>query len=306
MSPRRSPGPLASRRGKSQRPPGSRKTVPGGFSEIARSTDSISMGAYLRVAFVTGGHPFDLPSMHAALRALPGIEVFPQHMDDWCGPKAARQSYDVVVFYHMLMDAPAEKGAWYQGNVKAALEELGQSAQGIVVLHHAILAYPQWRFWSDLVGIGDRNFGYHANQQLQVRAADPGHPITRGLADWDMIDETYTMTDPSPEDGNAILLTVDHPQSMKCLAWARQFGQARVFCFQSGHDGQTFSHPMFREILERGIHWVAPSTKPAKLPATMPGIVFTEKGKTVLQEGPTPVCGPGLILCETIYSGLTN
>jgi 2-desacetyl-2-hydroxyethyl bacteriochlorophyllide A dehydrogenase len=264
------------------------------------------MNSPIKVAFVSGGHPYEVAPLHAALRALPGLEIYPQHMDDWCAAGQARQSYDVVVFYHMLMDGPPEKGAWYQGAVRAALEELGTTGQGIVVLHHAILGYPQWKFWSDLVGIAERKFGYHQNQQLRVHVADAGHPITRGLKDWDMADETYTMAEPLPADGNTPLLTVEHSKSMKCLAWTRAFRKAKVFCFQSGHDGLTFVNPLFREVLARGIRWVAPAAQPAKLPATMPGIVFVEKGKAVLQDEPTPVCGPGQILCETLYSGLTN
>ncbi len=264
------------------------------------------MGHILKVAFVSGGHPFETPALHAALRALPGLDIYTQHMDDWTASGPARQTYDVVVFYHMHMDGPPEKGAWYQGTVKAALEELGTTGQGIVVLHHALLGYPQWKFWSDLVGIADRKFGYHQNQQFRVHVADAGHPITRGLQDWDMPDETYTMDEPLAANGNTPLLTVEHPLSMKCIAWTRQFGQARVFCFASGHDGLTFVNPMFREVLGRGIRWAAPSAQPAKLPATMPGIMFAEKGKAVLQQEPSPVCAPGQILCETLYSGLTN
>ena len=38
----------------------------------------------------------------------------------------------------------------------------------------------------------------------------------------------------------------------------------------------------------------------------MKAIMFVEKGKAVLQEEDAPTCRPGHILCETIYSGLTN
>jgi len=264
------------------------------------------VNAIIKVAFVTGGHPYELQPLHAALRALPGVDVYPQHMDDWCAAGKARQAYDAVVFYHMLMDDPPEKGAWYQGTVKAALEELGTTGQGIVILHHAILGYPQWKFWSDLVGITDRKFGYHVHQSISVHVADTGHPITRGLQDWEMVDETYTLAEPMAADGNTPLLTVEHEKSMKCIAWMRQFGKAKVFCFQSGHDGQTFAVPMFREVLGRGIRWVAPTAQPVQLPATMRGLMFVEKDKAALQDEATPVCSPGQILCRTLYTGLTN
>lgn len=46
--------------------------------------------------------------------------------------------------------------------------------------------------------------------------------------------------------------------------------------------------------------------KPLNLPAKMRGIIFSEKGKAVLQDEPTPGCDAGKVLCESLYSGLTN
>jgi len=69
------------------------------------------------------------------------------------------------------------------------------------------------------------------------------------------MDETYAM-DSAGED-SAVLLTTDHPQSVKTIAWVRTYKNARVFCFQAGHDDQAFSDPNFRTVVGRGIRWVA-------------------------------------------------
>jgi 2-desacetyl-2-hydroxyethyl bacteriochlorophyllide A dehydrogenase len=42
------------------------------------------------------------------------------------------------------------------------------------------------------------------------------------------------------------------------------------------------------------------------LPETMTGIMFTEKGQAELQSEPTPTLQPGTVLCESLYTGLTN
>jgi hypothetical protein len=146
--------------------------------------------APLRVAVVTGGHTFDVLNFHRLFRALPGVDAYIQHMEDFVAtPQAVRDQYDVVLFYHMLMQNPPP------APVKAALEHLGATEQGIVVLHHALLAYPQWTVCSEIVGIADRKFGFHYNQKISVRVANSQHPITRGLESWEMTDETYTMAD---------------------------------------------------------------------------------------------------------------
>ena len=123
-------------------------------------------------------------------------------------------------------------------------------------MHHALLAFPKWPFWSELCGIEDRdNFEYYHDETLDVDVVDAEHPITSGMKPWRMVDETYLMDD-AGEDSH-ILLTVDHPRSMRTIAWTRQFGQARVFCLESGHDHQTFVDPNYRRVVSRGIAWAA-------------------------------------------------
>jgi type 1 glutamine amidotransferase len=208
----------------------------------------------VKTAVVTGRHPFDVPSFHEALRNMPEVDAYPQHLEDFAADAGkVRDSYGVVVFYNMHMETPTSEGPWYDRSARIALEKLGETDQGIVVLHHAVLAYPKWGLWNDLVGIQDRSFGYHMNQEVRVHVANPDHPITEGLADFSLVDETYTMA--SAGEGSDVLLTVDHKLSMATIGWTRRFRNARVFCFQSGHDRLAFADPNFRTILSRGIHW---------------------------------------------------
>ena len=218
---------------------------------------SAAGAASLRVAVITGGHLFDVPNFHRLFRALDGIEAYIQPMADFAAtPEKVRDSYDVLLFYIMLMDDLAEAKAPRPANqARAVLERLGASEQGIVIMHHALLAYPKSALWSEIVGIADRKFTFDHDQRLQVQVADANHPITRGLRSWEMLDETYGMANAG--EGSTILLTVDHPKSMKTIAWTRQYRKARVFCTESGHDNQTWLNPNFKEVLRRGILWSA-------------------------------------------------
>ena len=209
------------------------------------------------VAVVTGGHSFDVPNFHRLFCALPGIEPYIQSLDDYTStPRSAREAYEVVLFYTMKMETPSnENQPWYAGQPLTALSELGETAQGIVVLHHAILGHPNWPVWAEIVGIPDRSFGYHIGETVTTQIACPDHPITCGLAPWTMTDETYSMA--GAGDGSQILLTYDHPKSMRTIAWARQYRSSRVFCYQAGHDNDTWQDAHFREALARGIAWAA-------------------------------------------------
>lgn len=211
----------------------------------------------VKVAVITGGHGYDVINFHQLFRSIEGADIYIQHLDDFCqSPEELRDSYDVALFYIMMMETPTDNGLpWYSGKPKTALEHLGEIEQGIFVLHHAILAYPQWPTWNEIVGIKERNFGFHIGQTIQVDITNPEHPITKGMQPWEMVDETYTMNN-AGEDSN-ILLTVDHPKSMKTIAWTRNYKQARVFCYESGHSNEAWSNRQFRAIVSRGIRWLA-------------------------------------------------
>jgi len=210
-----------------------------------------------RVAVITGGHPFDVPNFHKFFRAIKDADIYIQHMDEFASSdEKTRNSYDAVLFYIMLIDVPSDDNVpGYAGKPKSALENLTKTGQAIFILHHAILAYPKWDLWNDLVGINKREFGYHPDQNVHINISKKNHPIVKGLKDWDMPDETYTMD--NADEGSEILLTADHPKSMKTIAWTRKCGKSRVFCLQSGHDNLTWENPNFAEVVRRGIQWCA-------------------------------------------------
>jgi hypothetical protein len=212
----------------------------------------------VKVAVVTGGHSYDVPNFHRLWRSLPApLDVYVQHLDDFASsPPDVRDGYDVALFYIMLRDGPTDEGlAWHQGKPASALGHLGETGQGIVVLHHGILAYPAWPAWSEMTGVPGQNFGYYMEQTVTTEIANPGHPVTRGLQPWTMVDETYTMPDAGP--GSEVLLTYSHARSMRSIAWTRAYRQSRVFCYQAGHDNVTWQDPNFREVLRRGLLWSA-------------------------------------------------
>ena len=103
--------------------------------------DPFSGEGKIKVAAVTGHHAFDVPGFHALFRSFPDVDAYIQHMEDWGSDwgKVGDQ-YHVVVFYHMPKAAPTDDGHWTVRPFKSAMERLGQTEQGILVLHHAIVA----------------------------------------------------------------------------------------------------------------------------------------------------------------------
>jgi len=209
-------------------------------------------------AVVTGHHEFDVPEFERAFRAMPDVDHYTQSLGNFVADAGdVREVYDAVVFYNF--HRPSCAGNTIGEDTVEAIRRLGEAGQGVVVLHHGLLAYPEWDRWSDLCGIADRSFDYHQDRTVDVQITELDHPITAGVEPWTMTDEVYDMAGPSDQDTYAsdVLLTVQHPESLDALAWTRTYDNSRVFCFQSGHDARVFSDHRFREVLRRGIHWSA-------------------------------------------------
>jgi type 1 glutamine amidotransferase len=134
-------------------------------------------------------------------------------------------------------------------------DHLGSTKQGIVLLHHAILSYQTWPFWNAVSGTTDRRFTYFPEQELRCRVTGRRHPITEGIDQFTIVDESYAMAE--PDGDNEVLITTDHANSLRSIAWIRTYRSSRVFCYQSGHDNRTWSDATFQRVLHRGILWAA-------------------------------------------------
>ena len=203
----------------------------------------------IHTAVVTGGHFYEVVGFHRLFRSLDGVDAYVQHMDDFVlAPREERDGYDVVLFFTMLLEGP-------HGERLQPLEQVAANRQGVVVLHHSILAFPFspfWRRWTDLPNL---THSVDPPEPITTAIADPDHPVTAGLADWRMNDEIYRMEGPTAD--SRVLLRTNHPNSMRTLAWARETGGQRVVCYQGGHDHLAWTHPSYGAFLTRAIKWCA-------------------------------------------------
>jgi len=203
-------------------------------------------GENLRIAVVTGEHDFEADRLAAAFDSMGGIDwTWRDLFDLVADPNAA--DFDAAVFYNFHQGTPSEE-------TSGALLAMTRRGQGIVLLHHGILAYLDWDEFGRICRAPNRKFGYHPGQRVRVHVEDPQHPIVAGVEDWEMTDETYTIE--SQPDAH-VILTTGHPLSMPAVGWVHEYGASRVFCFQSGHDNRAYRTPEFRRVLAQGIRWVA-------------------------------------------------
>ena len=215
----------------------------------------------VRVLVVTGGHDFEKE---------PFFQVFKDNTDITYKavehPNAqalftadAAKDYDVLVFYDMHQEITDE--------AKADLVARLKDGKGLLVLHHAIADYQKWPEYEKIIGakyylektvvkgVDKARSGYKHGMHFTLRVADPAHPVTRGVKDYGIIDETYKWFDVDKDVHP--LLTTEEPESNHVVAWAKTYENARVVYMQSGHDHTAYENPNFRQVLRQAINWTA-------------------------------------------------
>lgn len=206
----------------------------------------------LRLLVVTGGHDFptsfytlfDSPSEFQWDHATSNHEAFRSDL---------RGRYDVLVLY----DSSTEISETEKSN----LTDFVQSGKGLVVLHHALVDYPDWRWWwHEVVGgkyllkpeAGLPASTYLHDQEVVVEPVGK-HPILSGIGRARVSDETYKGMWISPDVD--VILKTDNPTSDGPVAWISPYEKSRVVCIQLGHDEQAHRHPTYRKLVRNAILW---------------------------------------------------
>ncbi len=233
--------------------------------EVAASDDKPATAdkAKIRAVVVVGGHGFNAKKFSPMFEAMADLDFDirpaqpkdkPHLFDD-----ISKFPYDVIFLYNMRNKLTDAQGANFL--------KLLDKGVGLFVCHHAIAGFQDWPGWPDLIGAryflknemfrgaqGVRSVWKH-DVDLRMHVEDANHPITKGLKDFDINDETYGKWRFLP--GNHLLISTVHELSNKQIAWTRVRDGRRVFFMQLGHGPAAWKNKSFRYLLARGIRWTA-------------------------------------------------
>lgn len=222
------------------------------FTSIAESE--------IRVAVITGGHGYDKEPFEAMWASMPDIKV---EYFDYAGRKCAffdddkYKEFNTIVFYNFRQKITKKQ----QQNFLAMLN----GGKKIIVMHHAISAFPEWDEFSKIIGAkyfsedmeweGKKyeRSKYKHDVKIPVHVADKNHPITQGVEDFEEIDETYSQFYISPDVH--VLLTTNHPESASFIGWVNKYNNTEIFFIQLGHGPQNFANEQFRKLIYNAIKW---------------------------------------------------
>jgi type 1 glutamine amidotransferase len=217
--------------------------------------------AKIRVLITTGGHGFEAAPFFAVFDAMPDViyskATLPEDAD--LLKPGLDEKFDVIVRYDMVSAISPQQ--------QKAFVELLNKGIGLVALHHNLVAHRNWDEYRKIIGgklllepttIDGKEFAkspYRHDEDLTIHVVDPQHPITQGMGDFRIHDETYGLFYTSP--AIHVLLSTDHPRNNPLVAWTNDYGKSRVVYLMLGHDGKAYENPQYRELVHRSIRWAA-------------------------------------------------
>jgi len=215
----------------------------------------------LRLLIVHGGHDFETNQFLQVFRDNTNVtfEVVQHPLAHARWQAEPAQAWDVLVLYDLWQEI--------SDAAKADLVTRLKEGKGLLVLHHALANYQNWPEYERIIGgkyylqkqavngVEKPQSTYKHDVEFTVRVANNQHPVTKGLTDFTIHDETYGQFEVSSQ--THALLTTEEPTSGKTIAWAKTYEAARVVYVQLGHDHLAYENPSFRRLIANAIHWVA-------------------------------------------------
>jgi uncharacterized protein len=225
------------------------------------------------------------------------VVTAPQSGGDFSGFKPEFEKYRVVVSNYDAPDWPAA--------LRSRFEQYMKNGGGLVVVHAADNAFPNWPAYNEMIGVGGwrnrtetagphwyyedgksvsdthpGNAGNHGRRiPYMVTARDTEHPITKGLpkAWMHQGDELYNSLR-GPGKNMTVLATAwsdpansgtghDEPTLM-----VLRYSKGRIFHTVMGHDVNALSCVGFITTFQRGTEWAATGNVTQKVPSNFPTV----------------------------------
>jgi type 1 glutamine amidotransferase len=156
------------------------------------------------------------------------------------------KKYDVVLFYGSGMefkDAEQEKG----------LCDFVREGRAYAGIHSATDSFKKSDAYWELVG---GRFAGHGGGKFSVYIHDQEHPITAGLTEFEIQDETYSHQYHKNMCMRS-LIRMNRGEERQSMGWVQPYGKGRVFYTSLGHGREAWTNPQFQRLVVRGLYWSA-------------------------------------------------
>jgi type 1 glutamine amidotransferase len=189
------------------------------------------------------------PQIYADLDYMPTVDLIVQSM--------SRSAIETNQFRGLqaAVEAGAGMAGWHGGIVAS----YPNTAPYLQMIGAQFVAHPG-KQPDDRTGEQSDSYVPHT---VNITALGRQHPITQGIADFDLVTEQYWVLH---DDYLDVLATTTqavrpwdpwHRPVISPVIWTRQWGMGRIFVSTPGHEVEILQDPNVRIITERGLLWAA-------------------------------------------------
>lgn len=132
-----------------------------------------------------------------------------------------------------------------------ALCEFVRGGGGWAGIHSATDSFKNSDAYWEMVG---GRFAGHGGRKFTVYIIDKDHPITKGMEDFEIQDETYVHTYHKFACIRA-LVRMNVENERQCMGWVQDYGKGRVFYSGLGHGKEAWTNPAWQRFFVRGMYW---------------------------------------------------
>ena len=159
---------------------------------------------------------------------------------------------------------------------ESALLNYVRGGGGLVIIHAANNAFPDWPEYDTLIGGAWRKGAGHGNRwSFPVEIVDREHPVTRDMPDFqNAVDELYHRLTMQPNI-HLLARAFDKTEergtgNYEPQVWTVRYGKGRVFHNCLGHDGKSMEGLGFVSLTQRGTEWAATGRVTIPIPPDFP------------------------------------
>ena len=168
-------------------------------------------------------------------------------------------NYKTIIFYDTYQPISEDQ--------KNSFLKIFESGIGVLFLHHSLVSHQDWDEYENIIGgryfhqpwvENGKKYGpstYKHDQDFIVKIVDKDHPITRGLEDFKIHDETYLNY--RVQKNVTRLLTTDYRESGEVLGWTHTYKNSKVVFIIPGHDKLAYENKNYKKLIDNSINYLS-------------------------------------------------